>query len=143
MIEHIAFDCFGVLINIQGHFFDSVCKFLDKQVSDYIEIFDKNEYDFQRGILSESELWQGVFGIATTQSYWKDAYHELACRSDPAINIFRSLSGKYYTGIFSNIEHALIECIKDVLQLPFENFIKFYSCYESLRKPDLQAYDRY
>ncbi len=143
MIKHIAFDCFGVLINIKGHFFDSVCTSVGLKMKDYKQAYEKYENEFQKGNISESELWEIVFEINTDYSYWEKAFTELSEKSLDTVKLFKDLANNKSVGIFSNIEIPLIPCVESLLSTNTESIFKFYSCYEQIRKPEIEAFDKY
>ncbi len=143
MIKHIAFDCFGVLINIKGHFFDSVCASIGVDKKEYLQTYDKHENDFQKGVITEFELWKLVFGIDTDISYWENAFNELSEKSRDTVKLFNKLVNTGSVGIFSNIEIPLIAGVESLIFENSKSVFKFYSCLENFRKPDIEAFEKY
>lgn len=146
MIKSIIFDWGGVIIDSPSENIMSYCSdCLKVEKNDLKMIYSKYKSSFQKGILSEQELWRKVcfelnVNLPERESLWKDAFiHSYHERNDILSVINRIKENGYKIGFISNTETPAMEFFKELDYRLFD--VEVFSCVEGVCKPQIEIYE--
>jgi len=145
LIKAVIFDLGGVLIeNPASKMKMFISNALDISERALVDRSSPYIADFQKGLISENELWKRVtkntwnqqeFGV----SIWKRAIEEAYSPKKEMFSLITMLKKcDLKIGILSNTEIPVVEFFQDKDFSMFDEII--YSCLEGLRKPEKEIY---
>ncbi len=145
MIKAVIFDLGGVMVENPA---SKMKKFLSNvlNISERALVDRSSPYiaDFQKGLISEEELWKKVTINPWNQqefgdSIWKRAIEEAYSPKKEMFSLINKLKKfDLKIGILSNTEIPVVEFFQDQDFSMFDEII--YSCLEGLRKPEKEIY---
>jgi putative hydrolase of the HAD superfamily len=100
---------------------------------------------FQKGEISEDDLWQGMCAVLTierpyNQSLWGDALRAIYVPKKEVFTLASQLNDKGYTvGLLSNAEMAAMAFFHEQGYAMFDAAV--FSCAEGTRKPEQRIYE--
>jgi putative hydrolase of the HAD superfamily len=100
---------------------------------------------FQKGEISEDDLWQGMCAVLTierpyNQSLWGDALRAIYVPKKEVFTLASQLKDKGYTvGLLSNAEMAAMAFFHEQGYAMFDAAV--FSCAEGTRKPEQRIYE--
>jgi putative hydrolase of the HAD superfamily len=145
MINTIVFDWGGVLIEQPTvKVIDYCAKYFNIKIKDFSEALIIYKNDFQKGILSERNLWKKIctslnISLPKVNSLWRIAFEEVYEEKKEMFTLVSSLKKRgYKIGFLSNTElpamNFFIEQNYDMID------ICVFSCKEGIIKPDIEIY---
>jgi putative hydrolase of the HAD superfamily len=146
VIKSVIFDWGGVLIENPAPGLVEYCsEALDVSKEDYMRSYNKFGEDFQRGVISEEEFWEGICGELSrykpdVPSLWSDAFKAVYVPREEMFSLVAGLHEKgYKTGFLSNTEQPAMRYFH---QLGYNMFdVLVFSCAEEMSKPDRRIYE--
>lgn len=146
MIKAIYFDWGGVLINDPAPELITYCaEYLKVSEEEFGRVHKKFEPDFQKGKISEDELWEKAcfeLGVPKprTRSLWGDAVRYIFSEKKEVFVLIRSLRRNgYKIGFLSNTEIPAMNFFQEQGYKVFDSVIS--SCVEGTRKPGREIYE--
>ncbi len=144
-IKCIIFDWGGVLIDNPTEDFATECsKRIGVNVRDLIKSYSNYADQFERGFLTESELWQKMgerlnIKIPNSNSLWLDCFKKIYSPREEVIELAKKLrNGGYKIALLSNTETPAMNYFYQLQYNFFDNSV--FSCAEGYIKPESQIY---
>ena len=146
MIKAIIFDWGGVLIeNPSRGLITYFSNYFSVTKEEFIHAFQPYHSHFQKGIISEKNLWDKVCSALdrprpTEDSLWYEAFQEVYIEQKAVFSLATALKNNgYKIGFLSNTEDPAMRFFHEQHYEMFD--ITIFSCNEGTRKPEKRIYE--
>ena len=148
MINTIIFDWGGVLIDNPAEDLINYCaNKINADPKELKNIFKEYEKEFQKGHISEKELWKRICDKLNLRlpslkdSLWKEAVKEVFREKPQIFSLIKKLKDKGYSlGVLSNTE---IPTVEHFFEKKYDEYFDSmtFSCVEKTVKPEKKIYE--
>lgn len=145
-ISAVVFDWGGVLIDNPASQLRAYCaSYFRVPVKRFRKIYGQYAADFQRGLLTENDLWAKVCArlqvlVPTIPSLWETAIRQVYVEKTNMFSLAAFLKNKgYLIGFLSNTELPALNVFHEHRYSCFD--VTVFSCLEGVIKPDPRMYE--
>ncbi|RLA97490.1 MAG: hypothetical protein DRG32_03510 [Deltaproteobacteria bacterium] len=146
MIRAVIFDWGGVLIeNPAPALLAYFSRRLGVSPEELNEAYRKYAEAFQKGKISEEELWRGIVARLDIKeepspSLWYEAFREVYTPREEVFSLASELKDRgYRVGLLSNTEEGAVRYFQEQGYEMFD--VAVFSCREGTRKPERRIYE--